>query len=67
MTVNIGIRTMRAFIRYCYKKGFIDTPIMRTLSQSKHHTRRSMGTYLMLQWTIKFSAALRFLIILAKQ
>ncbi|MFS0637892.1 phage integrase SAM-like domain-containing protein [Mesobacillus foraminis] len=27
MTVNIRIRTMRAFIRYCYKKGFIHTPI----------------------------------------
>ncbi|WP_100404238.1 tyrosine-type recombinase/integrase [Bacillus solitudinis] len=27
MTVNIRTRTMRAFIRYCHKKGFIDTPI----------------------------------------
>lgn len=27
MTCNIRIRTMRAFIRYCYKKGFIGTPI----------------------------------------
>jgi integrase/recombinase XerD len=27
MTVNIRMRTMRAFIRYCYKKGFIETSI----------------------------------------
>ncbi len=27
MTVNIRIRTMRAFIRFCYTKGFIESPI----------------------------------------
>jgi integrase/recombinase XerD len=27
MTVNIRIRTMRAFIRFCYSEGFIDNPI----------------------------------------
>ncbi|MDP4085113.1 MAG: tyrosine-type recombinase/integrase [Bacillota bacterium] len=27
MTVNIRVRTMRAFIRYCYKKGFVNEPI----------------------------------------
>ncbi len=27
MTVNIRIRTMRAFIRFCYKKGYIDDRI----------------------------------------
>ncbi|WP_413299720.1 tyrosine-type recombinase/integrase [Bacillus sp. 1P10SD] len=27
MTVNIRIRTMRAFIRFCYTEGYIDTPI----------------------------------------
>lgn len=27
MTVNIRVRTMRAFIRFCYTEGFIDTPI----------------------------------------
>jgi integrase/recombinase XerD len=27
MTANIRIRTMRAFIRYCYNKGYIDEPI----------------------------------------
>lgn len=27
MTVNIRIRTMRAFIRFCFKKGFINEPI----------------------------------------
>jgi integrase/recombinase XerD len=27
MTVNIRIRTMRAFIRFCYTEGFIDSPI----------------------------------------
>ncbi|MGG0250731.1 phage integrase SAM-like domain-containing protein [Peribacillus frigoritolerans] len=36
MTVNIRVRTMRAFIRYCYRKGFIDRQSMRTLRQSKH-------------------------------
>jgi integrase/recombinase XerD len=27
MTVNIRIRTMRAFIRFCYTEGYIDIPI----------------------------------------
>ncbi|MFB3168499.1 tyrosine-type recombinase/integrase [Neobacillus sp. 179-C4.2 HS] len=27
MTVNIRIRTMRAFIRFCYTEGYINTPI----------------------------------------
>jgi integrase/recombinase XerD len=27
MTVNIRIRTMRAFIRFCYTEGFIENPI----------------------------------------
>lgn len=27
VTVNVRIRTMRAFIRFCFKEGYIDTPI----------------------------------------
>lgn len=27
MTVNIRVRNMRAFIRYCHKKGWVNEPI----------------------------------------
>lgn len=29
VTVNVRIRTMRAFIRYAFTEGYIDTPVMR--------------------------------------
>lgn len=35
MTVNIRIRTMRAFIRYCYKKGWINEPIHKDFKPMK--------------------------------
>jgi integrase/recombinase XerD len=35
MTVNIRIRTIRAFIRFCYTEGYIDTPIHENLKPVK--------------------------------
>jgi integrase/recombinase XerD len=36
VTANVRIRTMRAFIRFCFNEGYIDSPIHENSNQLKH-------------------------------